>query len=81
MRGGGVISAAVVLAAGAAVAVHAVPASMAAGFVPPDWPEESAQRLEKANALRELKLEPYPTRFDRSHSYGEIIAASGSRSE
>jgi len=45
----------------------------------PGWPEESAQRLEKAKALRDLGANPYPTRFERSHSFGQIIAALGSK--
>ncbi len=45
----------------------------------PDWPQESAQRLLKANALRALGVDPYPTRFERSHRLGEIVAAHGER--
>jgi lysyl-tRNA synthetase class 2 len=41
----------------------------------PGWPEESAQRLEKARALEALGLPVYPTRFERSHRLGEIVAA------
>jgi lysyl-tRNA synthetase class 2 len=47
--------------------------------LPPGWPDESAQRLEKAKALRALRVDPYPTRFDRSHSFAGIIAASGTK--
>jgi lysyl-tRNA synthetase class 2 len=36
------------------------------------WPEESAQRLEKVGALRERGYNPYPNRFLRTHSLGEI---------
>jgi lysyl-tRNA synthetase class 2 len=46
----------------------------------PGWPEESAQRLQKARALRALGLDPFPTRFARSHRLGEVIAAWGERS-
>ena len=47
--------------------------------LPPDWPEESAQRLEKKQALRDLGVDPYPTRFERSHTFAEIIAACGQK--
>ena len=43
------------------------------------WPEESATRLAKANALRERGVNPYPNRFDRSHRFGQIIAAYGEK--
>ena len=39
------------------------------------WPPESAQRLEKAKALRALGVDPYPTRYDRTHGLAEIKAA------
>jgi lysyl-tRNA synthetase class 2 len=45
----------------------------------PGWPEESAQRLAKARAIRELGLALYPTRFERSHRLGEIVAEHGGR--
>jgi lysyl-tRNA synthetase class 2 len=45
----------------------------------PGWPEESAQRLQRARALRELGANPYPTRFERSHLLGEVTAAHGTR--
>jgi hypothetical protein len=45
----------------------------------PGWPEESAQRLQKARAIRELGHATYPTRFERSHGLGEIVAAHGGR--
>ena len=45
----------------------------------PGWPEESAQRLEKARALEALGVPVYPTRFDRTHRLGEILAACGSK--
>jgi lysyl-tRNA synthetase class 2 len=45
----------------------------------PGWPDESAQRLEKARALEALGVAPYPTRFERSHALGEIVAGYGSR--
>jgi lysyl-tRNA synthetase class 2 len=44
----------------------------------PGWPAESAQRLEKARALEALGISPYPTRFERSHALGEIVASYGS---
>ena len=43
--------------------------------LPPDWPEESAQRLEKLQALKDKGLNPYPNRFLRSHTLAEIVAA------
>ena len=46
----------------------------------PGWPEESAQRLEKARALRARGVDPYPTRFLRSHGLGEIVAGCGTLS-
>jgi lysyl-tRNA synthetase class 2 len=49
-------------------------------LIPSDWPEESAQRLAKSQRLRELGIDPYPTRFDRSHSLAQVIAAWGERS-
>ncbi len=39
------------------------------------WPPESAQRLEKARALRALGVDPYPTRYPRTHGLAEIKAA------
>ena len=45
----------------------------------PGWPEESAQRLQKARALRALGKNPYPTRFERSHRLGEVVALYGAR--
>jgi lysyl-tRNA synthetase class 2 len=41
----------------------------------PGWPAESAPRLEKASALRGLGVSVYPTRFERTHRLGEIVAA------
>ena len=46
---------------------------------PPGWPEESAQRLQRARALREQGFDPYPTRFERSHLLGEVVAAHGAK--
>jgi lysyl-tRNA synthetase class 2 len=43
------------------------------------WPEESATRLAKARALRERGIDPYPNRFERTHSLGEIVAAYGEK--
>ena len=45
----------------------------------PGWPEESAQRLNKTRALRGQGHDPYPTRFERSHNLGGIVAAHGER--
>ena len=44
------------------------------------WPAESAQRLEKAAALRALGVDPYPARFERTHKLAEIVAAFGGKS-
>jgi lysyl-tRNA synthetase class 2 len=51
------------------------------GETPPvaGWPEESAQRLQKAHAARGLGKDPYPTRFERSHRLGEVVSAHGER--
>jgi lysyl-tRNA synthetase class 2 len=43
------------------------------------WPAESAQRLEKAEALREMGVDLYPTRYERTHTLGEIVAAHGEK--
>jgi lysyl-tRNA synthetase class 2 len=51
-----------------------------AGAVPvAGWPAESAGRLEKVEAIRALGLDPYPRRFERTHTLGEIVAAFGSK--
>jgi lysyl-tRNA synthetase class 2 len=47
---------------------------------PPDWPQETAQRLEKKRALQALGVNPYPTRYERSHRLGEIVAAYAEKS-
>jgi lysyl-tRNA synthetase, class II len=47
------------------------------GVPAPGWPAESAQRLEKAAALRARGTNPYPNRFVRSHRLGEIVAEFG----
>jgi lysyl-tRNA synthetase, class II len=39
------------------------------------WPDESAQRLDKAMRLRALGIEPYPTRYERTHSLGQVVSA------
>jgi lysyl-tRNA synthetase, class II len=39
------------------------------------WPPESAQRLEKARALRAMGVDPYPTRYERTHGLADIRAA------
>jgi lysyl-tRNA synthetase class 2 len=46
----------------------------------PGWPAESAQRLEKARALAAMGIPAYPTRFERSHGLGELVALHGGRS-
>ncbi len=48
--------------------------------LPPDWPEESAQRLEKRRALEALGLPAYPTRFERSHGLAEIASGYAEKS-
>jgi lysyl-tRNA synthetase class 2 len=45
----------------------------------PGWPEESAQRLEKARELEALGVRVYPTRFERTHRLGEIVATWGEK--
>jgi lysyl-tRNA synthetase class 2 len=45
----------------------------------PGWPEESAQRLEKAATLRKMGVEVYPTRFERTHRLGEVLEIGGER--
>ena len=52
----------------------------ASGAPVPGWPAESAQRLEKARALRDLGVAIYPTRFERTHRLGEVVAAYGEKS-
>ena len=49
--------------------------------LPSDWPDESAQRLEKIAALREKGISPYPNRFERSHTLAQIAAAYGEKSQ
>jgi lysyl-tRNA synthetase, class II len=43
--------------------------------IPEGWPEESAQRLAKIEALRGKGINPYPNRFDRTHTLAEIVRA------
>jgi lysyl-tRNA synthetase class 2 len=43
------------------------------------WPEESEQRLQKLQQLREQGINPYPNRFVRTHTLGEIVAAYGEK--
>jgi lysyl-tRNA synthetase class 2 len=45
----------------------------------PGWAEESAHRLAKARALAALGVDVYPTRFERTHRLGEIVAAYGDK--
>jgi lysyl-tRNA synthetase class 2 len=42
-----------------------------------DLPAEAGRRLAKVAALRDQGVEPYPYRFDRSHTLAEIRAAHG----
>ena len=51
----------------------------AGGAPVPGWPEESASRLEKARALRDLGINPYPNRFARTHTFAEVLAAHGGK--
>jgi lysyl-tRNA synthetase class 2 len=46
----------------------------------PGWPEESAHRLQKLEALRALGVDPYPARYPRSHSLAQVAAGWGGRS-
>jgi lysyl-tRNA synthetase, class II len=46
----------------------------------PGWPEESAHRRAKAGALAALGVDVYPTRFERTHRLGDVVAAYGQRS-
>ena len=49
--------------------------SASSGVVPvPGWPAESCGRLEKLEALRALGVNPYPNRYERTHSLAEIVA-------
>jgi lysyl-tRNA synthetase class 2 len=43
------------------------------------WPAESAQRQSRSRALRAEGIDPYPTRYQRSHRLGEIVSAHGGR--
>jgi lysyl-tRNA synthetase, class II len=43
------------------------------------WPAESAQRLEKAEALRALGVRPYPTKYGRTHTLGQIVRDHGDK--
>ena len=45
----------------------------------PGWPAESAQRQERARALRAMGVAVYPTRFQRSHRLGDIAGAYGAK--
>jgi lysyl-tRNA synthetase class 2 len=44
------------------------------------WPAESAGRLEKAQALRKLGVEPYPNRYVRTHTLAEVVAKYADKS-
>jgi lysyl-tRNA synthetase class 2 len=43
----------------------------------PGWPEESAQRLAKTKALKALGIDPYPTRYARTHTFAQIQSEHG----
>jgi lysyl-tRNA synthetase, class II len=45
---------------------------MSESCVPEGWPEESAQRLERARALRERGVPTYPNRYERTHRLVEL---------
>ena len=45
----------------------------------PGWPEESMERLQKAEQLRALGVPPYPTRYARTHGLAEIASAYGDK--
>jgi lysyl-tRNA synthetase class 2 len=47
--------------------------------IPEGWPEESAQRLAKLTTLRET-VNPYPNRFERTHTLAQVVAAYGAKS-
>jgi lysyl-tRNA synthetase class 2 len=51
------------------------------GLTPPvpGWPEESAHRLQKAEALRALGVESYPNRYSPSHTLGQVMASWGEK--
>src|SRR5437667_12734050 len=53
-----------------------------AGPDPPveGWPAESAERRERARALRARGINPYPNRYDRTHGLAEIAAVHGAHS-
>ena len=43
------------------------------------WPDESGQRLDKAMRLRALGIEPYPNRYERTHSLAEVASTWGDK--
>ncbi len=43
----------------------------------PGWPGESADRLDKARRLRARGLDPYPTRYERTHTLAQAVAEFG----
>ncbi len=45
----------------------------------PGWPEESAQRLAKARALRQRGIDPYPTRYRPTHTFAALVADHGEK--
>jgi len=52
------------------------------GKAPPveGWPEESAGRLAKAEALRARGIDPWPNRWERSHSLQDVVETWGGKS-
>jgi lysyl-tRNA synthetase class 2 len=56
-----------------------MPEDSTSGPLPEDWPDESAQRLEKARALQALGVPLYPTRFARTHRLGEVVREYGDK--
>ena len=46
----------------------------------PDWPEESAHRLQRLEELRALGLAPYPNRYERTHTLAQVVASWGGKS-
>ncbi len=43
----------------------------------PGWPAESAARLDKLRRLRARGVDPYPTRYERTHTLAQTVAEFG----
>jgi lysyl-tRNA synthetase class 2 len=43
------------------------------------WPEESAERLQRAQELRARGVNPYPNKYDRTHGLAEVRSAYGDK--